>query len=188
MNFKAIPIPERMQRLPRDARGYPIPFLVFVDSEGKPHFTINDHRKAWQCRTEDRCGICGDTLFRGRWFVGGPKAALHEHGAYIDAPMHDECAHYALQVCPYLAAPRWTKELGAFSKPADGLVLVDPTQDPERPALFVAVMAIGHTITEPSGYYRPKRPYRKLEYWLQGKEITAREAASIVAEYMKEES
>src|SRR6478672_2277487 len=105
-------IPERMLHLKIDERGYAIPWGVVVDDNGTAHFAINDHVVRRRSITEDLCGLCGHKLFRGRWFVGGSKSAFHEHGAFIDPPMHSECAHYALQVCPYLAAPRYTREIG----------------------------------------------------------------------------
>ena len=98
-----VPIPERMQHLDRDGRGYVIPWTVFRDSKGKAHFTINDENRRQTVIGRDCCPICAAKLLRGRWFVGGPGSAFHERGAYIDPPMHRECVVYALKVCPYLA-------------------------------------------------------------------------------------
>ena len=41
----ATPVPKMMRTLPRDARGYPIPFIVVIDRAGKPQFTINDAQR-----------------------------------------------------------------------------------------------------------------------------------------------
>ena len=46
-----IAVPERMKHLDRDHRGYPIPYIVFRDSDNKPHFTINDDTKVCRCQT-----------------------------------------------------------------------------------------------------------------------------------------
>src|SRR5215472_13925800 len=96
-------VPSRMAHLPLDPRGYPIPANVYRDAQGRPHFTINDDRKRLEQLRRDACPICDQSLYIGRWFVGGPLSAFHPNGAYIDLPMHHECATYALQVCPYLA-------------------------------------------------------------------------------------
>lgn len=175
MNWKDVPIPDRMSHLDRDHRGYPIPWIVFRDSSGRAHFTVNNDTMTARCRDEDRCSICGTKLFRARWFVGGPGSAFHEHGAYIDPPMHYECATYALQVCPHLAAPRYTGRIDTKtldrSKLPDQAIFIDNTMDPNRPDYFVAVMAVGQTLVHASllqTYIKPKRPYRRVEFWRNG--------------------
>ena len=106
-----MPLPERMQALDKDRRGLPIPFLVVRDPDGGAHFTINDESKRQRCLKENLCAICGQPLHRGRWYVGGSLGAFHEHGRYVDPPLHRECTEYGLQVCPYLAAPKYTGRL-----------------------------------------------------------------------------
>jgi hypothetical protein len=166
-----IPVPERMAHLERDARGYPIPWIVMRDLDGRPHFTINDTLKVERALKEERCAICGGKLFRGRWFLGGPAAAFHPNGAYIDPPLHHECMTFAVQVCPYLARRNYSGRIDALTvdpaKIAGMAIFMDETQDPTRPEYFVAVMAIGQTVTE-SGYLQPKRPYRAVEVWRHG--------------------
>jgi hypothetical protein len=168
-----IAIPERMRELPLDSRGYPIPVIVYRDTDGKPHFTINDSRAVDRVIRYDLCAICGTKLWRGRWFVGGPGSAFHEHGAYLDPPLHAECCEYALQVCPYLAAPKYAKRIDAKTlNPAklNAALLVDHTQDPNRPETFVAVLARGQKMTD-NGYFRPVRPYIAVHYWRAGKRV-----------------
>jgi len=166
-----IEVPDRMKHLERDHRGYPIPYIVFRDDDGKPHFTINNEHKVLRCKHEEICAICGVKLLRGRWFLGGPMSAFHPHGAYIDPPLHHECMRFAVQTCPYLISAKYTKRIdGATLDPskATGVIsLIDPTLDPTRPKVFVAVMAVGQTYTD-DGYVVPKHPYRGLEFWRDG--------------------
>ena len=173
-DFTSVSLPKRMRGLSRDRRGYPIPFVVFRDKEGKPHFTINDHGRAERCRKERRCPICGNKLGKELWFVGGPQSAFHANGAYMDTAMHHECMTYALKVCPYLAVPKYLGRIDAGTlKPEavpKGMLLVDHTQIPERPDIFVAVMAYNQTFTA-ERYSIPERPYRGLEYWKHGKQV-----------------
>jgi hypothetical protein len=164
-------IPDRMKRLERDHRGYPIPYIVFRDDDGMPHFTINDAHKVDRCKREEICPICGEKLLRGRWFLGGPMSAFHPLGAYIDPPLHHECMRFAVQTCPYLISAKYTKRIdGKTLDPAKApshMQLIDPTMDPTRPKIFVAVMAAGQSLT-PNGYVQPKHPYRGLEFWRDG--------------------
>jgi hypothetical protein len=171
-----IPIPERMAHLPRDRRGYPIPWSVYHDATGRPHFQINDDVKRAIALARDWCPICANGLWRGRWFVGGPLSAFHPDGAYIDPPMHSECAHYALMACPYLAAPDYAKRIDARTLSKDDkstMLLVDPTMIPERPEVFVALMTTGQERIGDN--VRPRRPYSRIEYWRHGKQISEEE-------------
>jgi hypothetical protein len=133
------------------------------------------------------CAICGKKLTRGRWFVGGPLSAFHAEGCYIDTPLHGDCARYALQVCPYLAAPKYSGRLDDAKIDAaelpDTLVMIDPTVLPERPDVFVAVMATGQTIKRNNGqiYVRPRRPYKNVEYWRFGQQLPFEEGEVIKA-------
>jgi hypothetical protein len=179
-------MPERIARLPRDRRGLPIPFLVLTDrGTGKPNFTINDAAKQARCLAEDRCPICGEGLTRGRWFVGGPGSAFHPNGAYLDPPMHFECAHFALRVCPFLAAPVYSgriddKGFDWSAHPGEAM-LVDPTVIAERPSLFVAIMAVGQKQVGPahSPYLKPRRPYSRVEFWRFGRQLDEAEGVAL---------
>jgi hypothetical protein len=102
-----IEMPKRIANLPRDARGYPIPWNVFISQAGEPQFTVNDSLKHAWARQRNLCPICGEANDEIRWFVGGPKSAFLVNGWYMDLPGHEECEEYALKVCPYLATPSY---------------------------------------------------------------------------------
>ncbi len=184
-----VAVPPAMQALPRDARGFPIPAIVLRDAAGRPHFTINDNRKVVQALEEDRCTICWNRLTRGRWFLGGPLSALHPQGAYNDPPTHRECAHYALQVCPYLAAPHYAKRVADGRRVAQaGLGIgINPSSDTERPALFVLVMAVGQSVRWSAlPTIRPRRPYRAVEYWQSGAPLADEVGRTLAARVLAE--
>ena len=179
MNVRSIPVPDRMRHLPTDRRGYPIFFGALVGDDGVPFFTINDERKRARMISEDLCSICGKPLFRGRWFCGGPGSAFHDAGCYIDMPMHDECVHYALAVCPYLASPRYVREVAVRQAEraraeTQQIITLDPTMIPDRPLVFVALMTTGQKLLDGNmlqTYVKPARPYRKVEYWQHGRRL-----------------
>lgn len=179
-NWQAVPLPPAMAKLKRDHRGYPVPSIVLWDTDGKPHFTINDEQKRQHHLNKDLCSICGNKLLKARWSVGGPGSALHEYGAYIDPPMHYGCMEYALKVCPYLAVPKYFKSREMLDKDAlkakvPGLtVLADPTMLDAKPEVFVAVMHVGQAYVmegQFKRYVRPSRPFRRMEYWSGGKKL-----------------
>lgn len=192
-NWRDVPVPPRMAALPRDARGFPIPHIVFRDTDGRPHFTVNHEPLRQEAITRGLCSICGQPLFRGRWFVGGPLSAFDEHGAYLDPPMHEECVAYALQVCPYLASRKYNSRIDGMTLDPDKageatMIGLDSTMIPERPDLFVAVMAIGQRLIRPSEvqlYIKPRRPYRRVEYWRAGQRLPREEGEAEVRAIMK---
>jgi hypothetical protein len=168
-----------MLRLKRDARGYPIPWIVLEDGDGH-HFTVNDINRVFLCIKRDLCGICAHRLYKGRWFVGGPLAAFDERGAYLDPPLHHECATYALRVCPYLALPSYRGRIeGRTVKEAQLLVAYRAID--RRPPLFISAMAIAQTVRD-GPVFVPKRPFKSVEFWRDGSQLDPKEGERIVNE------
>src|SRR5215831_14797309 len=62
-------LPARMQRLPLDQRGFPIPWFVFRDEHGVADFRIMDRGKFHKAIAEHRCWVCSDVLGHHRVFV-----------------------------------------------------------------------------------------------------------------------
>jgi len=192
MKPKDFPIPEQMQHLKLDSRGFPIPFVVLVDKTGKPHFTVNAIEMQMRCLQENLCHVCGKGLYGPAWFAGGPLSAFHPHGTYIDGAMHGDCMHYAMQVCPYLAAPNYRNRIDdktlklAGNETFKGAVIRDNTMIPDRPVLFVTVLALGESLTQSDGaiYHTPNKPYLAVEYWQGGKRLTQEAGDALVQEVL----
>jgi hypothetical protein len=181
-NWKKVAIPDRMQSLEQDSRGYPVPVIILRDDNKRPHFQINDILKVEWCIKERRCSICGSELKADIWFSGGPLSALHPQGAYIDAPTHHECGQYAMQVCPYLSAPSYSKRLDLTtlnSAKFSGKAFVDPTVMDDRPPFFVLARAQDYTLKLYPGGRRvllPFRPFITIECWDRGEQVSLDEA------------
>lgn len=194
----AVPIPARMSHLPLDRRGYPIPWIVMRDRHGVAHFTINDHAKVRQCAKFGLCGICGKALgthvpknpLKGAYFVGGPACFYSTRGAFLDPPMHRECAEYALRVCPYIANPSYGKSIGVGALTGDatpaGIAVIEHDASPglgSKPPLFILGLARrwtymehapGQLLFKPTN---PKRDWVHLSAWRDGEmlDINSRE-------------
>ncbi|MCS4088622.1 hypothetical protein [Rhizobium sp. BK176] len=193
-NLQHVAIPERMRSLPVDPRGYPVPVVVTRDRNGKPNFAANDESIRQTLFREDRCGICGGKLLRGRWSVGGPGSALHPDGAFLDPPMHYECARYAVQVCPYLAMPSYSKSVSKIAPmsygPSKVGISYNPTVFSNRPDLFLLVMYVGQKLSYDGQAVRslkPKRPFRTIEYWREGVWIADAEGRVAAERYLQEQ-
>lgn len=184
LNWRSVPVPKRMRGLQRDRRGYPTPFIILRDTDGKPMFAINDSLRVNRCIRERRCAICGNRMDGPMWFAGGPLSAFHENGGYLDTPAHHECMQYALTVCPYLAARNYDGSVGVSATTADkipcDIALVEQTTIPGRPKLFVSVCSKTMT-SHPSRVHPdslvvvPDKPYLAMEFWCQGQQLDAEE-------------
>lgn len=188
-----VPVPERMEHLPLDHRGYPVPFNVAHDKDGKPLFAVNNPEKEMKCLTELRCPICGGDLHDedpnvGMWFVGGPLSALVPGGSYLALPGHEECTRYAMKVCPYMAAPRYGAPIGMHQLP-EGMKGYDPSTPglAQRPAVHVRVHAFSYSVSGRQGpvgnlefILTPIKPFIDMDFWRHGEKISKREAQTLI--------
>lgn len=182
-NWKDVPVPKNIQdHCETDKRGMPVPFVVLKDDSGVHHFKINDTEKSLKCFHDNLCTICGQRLpITDRWLVGGIASAFDKDGAYIDLPVHKECGHYTLQVCPYLANSNYASKKVDTKKLEQKIngthILVDPTIDLDRLPLFAFIRPLqimGFKSKLDSGDIRIKAfgPYPEVEFWDDGHQIT----------------
>lgn len=186
MRSKDLPVPQSLQHLKKDSRGYPIFATVTVMRDGTPDFRVVDQAKAYDFGRRKVCGLSGLKLDRkkGAVFVGGPLSAFAS-GKYVDPPMLQSAAFYALQVCPYLSAPRWAdrefREKGGGM--AGGVISHDDRSSASRPPVFVAVKAkrwkvTGDGRTEPVTF-QPEWPYLEVSFWSHGGQLSYEDARAM---------
>jgi hypothetical protein len=165
-------------------KGLVIPYIVMV-KEDKPFFKLNDSTIVQKCIKEKLCSVCGGKLENDKWLIGGPASAFHKQGAYVDIPVHKECAIYSLTTCPYMAYTQYTAKEGVsekLKKEFPDVLLYNPTIDSTRLQYFVLVKIIDYVIT-PNQFIRPIRPYLEIEYWKDGKQINNEEVVVINIEH-----
>jgi hypothetical protein len=97
------PLPSKMQRLPIDERGYPIPWFV-AEIDGKRDFRIADSGKRVRATKNRLCWICGEQLGTNLAFVIGPMCAINRNTS--EPPCHRDCATFAVMACPFLILPK----------------------------------------------------------------------------------
>jgi len=121
-------IPDRIKLLPRDARGFPIPWFVHRDADGVADFRIIGPGKVEVALLKNVCWICGTPLARNKAFVIGPMCSINRVSA--EPPCHRSCAMFAAQVCPFLSKPRMRRNTKDFpteaEPPAGKMVLHNP--------------------------------------------------------------
>lgn len=96
-------IPSRVNRLPKDRRGFPVPWFVFWEN-GEPLFPVMDHGKLGQAIRHRKCWICGEQLGKFFAFVIGPMCAVNRINS--EPPSHVDCALFAARNCPFLVNPK----------------------------------------------------------------------------------
>ncbi len=162
---RTTPLPPMMRGMKRDERGYPIPFFASISKTGVADFRVMSvaHRAA--AIEQSLCGICGKWLAGEKCILGGP--GILEYRTSFDIPMHEECARYALIVCPFLAMPSFgykdfvEGENGVYS----AIPGSSPPPKPERMGLFFS--RVYRMIRNPQTHvlYFEFAPWSRIE-WL----------------------
>lgn len=96
-------IPERLAARPV-WRGFPIPYVTHVNSLGVPDFKVHDEKRKLKVALELLCQLCGSPLGDDINFLAFQQMVWR--GRTGEPPLHDECARFALETCPFLAGGR----------------------------------------------------------------------------------
>jgi hypothetical protein len=136
-------MPRRLRQRPR-FKGMPIPYTTFVGKDGSPDFKVNDTQALLRCYQQRLCALCGQKLPEQIVFVGGPISVANR--CFIDAAMHEDCALYAVGVCPYLANPHGDYSEAVPKHSADADVHISYYPMTGRPAKMAVYYCKGYEI------------------------------------------
>src|SRR4051794_18590296 len=129
--FRTDIMPPSVARLPRDERGFPIPWFVSWQ-DGEHDFRVMDTDKLHRIVRGDRsCWVCGGQLRSKSAYVIGPMCAVNRISS--EPTSHVECAEYAAQACPFLANPKRVRkdaEHTPFDQPIKGMAGVGILRNP----------------------------------------------------------
>jgi hypothetical protein len=99
--------PARCSHLRVDPRGYPVIAVIPQDSSGEDFGSLSEQRKLILA-SYDLCAVCA-LPFRDelRWQVTFDDDLQHmgETPRFNEAPVHEVCALYSAQVCPFVSSP-----------------------------------------------------------------------------------
>ncbi|MGO7044343.1 hypothetical protein ACCT07_02725 [Rhizobium johnstonii] len=138
-------MPDRIRSLPRNAKGFPIPYFA-EEVNGERDFRIVSAVKMAHAVRNDLCWVCGSRLGIYKAFVIGPMCGINR--TISDPPSHKDCAVFSAKNCPFLSSPlakRREAGLPDGGNEAAGFMLK------RNPG------AIGVWVTKS---YRPFRPHR----------------------------
>jgi hypothetical protein len=114
------PLTPRLQKLPLDERGYPIPFFVSYVN-GAPEFRLADPLKVVRCIKERLCWTCGQPLGHYVCFAIGPMCVVNRISG--EPPSHQDCVLWSVKGCPFLSKPKMVRR-------EDGLILDNKDNTP----------------------------------------------------------
>lgn len=96
-------MPENVAKLPKDHRGFPVPwFVAWIN--GVADFRVIEAGKIAEAHNKRLCWICGKPRWKNLAFVIGPMCAINR--TISEPPSHRNCAEYAIKACPFLTRPR----------------------------------------------------------------------------------
>jgi hypothetical protein len=169
--MKDIPIPTRMQALKRDSKGRVVPFFVHEPESGDPDFRITEPMKIITCYTEGLCWVCGNKMGVYKCFVSGPMCCINKVSS--EPPSHYECAHYSVQVCPFLTTPKMVRRetgLPNIGEPS-GIPIY---RNPGVAAIWVT-RSYHHFEDGRGGFLFRMGPAERVEWYAEGRKATRQE-------------
>lgn len=170
-------LPGRMQGLPVDHRGFPVPwFVAWVD--GKPVFPAMDSDKLRQAIQFGKCWVCGQPLGRFKYWVIGPMCVINRVSS--EPPSHQECALFSVKNCPFLSNPRMGRvprdKYGG--KAAAGIML---DRNPGATAMIETQGPISYHSDGRGGVLFEVKPIASVSWWACGRPATAEEVRHSIA-------
>ena len=168
-----VPMPDRIAKLPRDHRGYPVPFFVQWQ-DGLPIFPLFDPVKWMRCVGHKVCWLCGEPLGRNYAFPLGPMCTINRVSS--EPPSHLDCVVYGLRVCPFLINPR----MGRVPLAKLGRHVQEPAgeMDPGNPGVMAIWMTRSYSLLDtPTGPLIEVGDPFAVTWFSRGRAATAQEAA-----------
>lgn len=165
------PMPDSIAALPRDERGYPVPWFVqWID--GKPEFRVANGVKWTKAVAQNLCWVCGQPIGQQRHvFVIGPMCAVNRTTG--EPPCHGECAEFSAKACPFLAHPKAQRR--EANKPIGGEIAGIGIM--RNPGVSLLWYCCGYKIFDDGRggkLFRLPSP-TKVRFWCEGRKATREE-------------
>lgn len=113
--------------------GYPVPFVQkWID--GKPDFRVIDPDRSDECVKDKLCAICGRRLGEYCYFIGGEQCK--QNHLFADAPMHEQCAEFAAETCPFVSGKKHEYSKRAVDETVMTIVEMVGLVRPEKMFIF----------------------------------------------------
>jgi hypothetical protein len=147
-------LPEAVRALPRDPRGYPVPWFVATLPDGTRDLRVADGKKRITGWKRGLCWVCGGKLGKEMCFIGGPYSVINR--VFADWAMHKDCGVAAVRICPFINGTMKRRRQNDMPDGAEALEGARP-EAPEYAGLYVTVGEVrlgpqGHFLAPPPRY------------------------------------
>ncbi len=174
-DLKAVPIPPRMQSLPIDKHGRPIPWFVETLPDGSRDFRVASAARRVQALRFGNCWVCGSKVGRYAAFPIGPMCAVNRVTA--EPPCHRECAIYSARACPFLATPAMVRRTTGLP---DKIGVPGKMIARNPGAVLVWVTTRWHTFRAPGGALISLGDPTETLWFAEGRQATAEQARAAI--------
>jgi hypothetical protein len=186
MSVKLPPPPIRIARLPKDERGYPVPWFVawFLDGRevgprvpgAKSDFRILGSGKRELAVKKRLCWVCGEPLGVHQVFAIGPMCAVNR--TTMEPPGHRACMEYSATACPFLTVPARRRNEAGLDEIEHSVSGVMIKRNPGAIALWESTY---RPFKVDNGWLiRIGEPHR-VDWWTQGRLATRAEIEESIA-------
>jgi hypothetical protein len=172
--------PIRIARLPKDERGYPVPWFVAWFEDGrevnrhvvgaKPDFRVLGSGNRELAVKKRLCWVCGEPLGVHQVFAIGPMCAVNR--TTMEPPGHRACMEYSATACPFLTVPaRRRNEAGleAIEHHVAGFMI---KRNPGAIALWESAF---RPFNAGNGWLIHLSEPTRVDWWTQGRQATRAE-------------
>jgi hypothetical protein len=166
-------MPSRIASLPRDHRGFPVPWFVHW-SDGVPDFRVVGPGKLFTA-FHGRCWVCGDRLGVHRVYVIGPMCAVNR--VTSEPASHRECAEFAAKACPFLTKPRMRRNEKDLPE-ARSVAGIHLDRNPGAVCLYETPHA--KPFRAGDGYLFQLGKPTRVDWWAEGRAATREEIAASI--------
>lgn len=165
------PMPPRIAKLPRNDRGYPVPFFVaWID--GKPDFRLVRPETLRDAVSRRLCWICGEALATNGTFALGPMCCVNRVNS--EPPSHRECAEFAVRSCPFMLHPKMERREDERTRSANGTAGIMIPRNPGVMALWTTAEWRRFPDDKGRSLFRVGDP-RHVSWWREGRPATRTE-------------
>jgi hypothetical protein len=173
--------PQRIQRLPKDDRGYPVPAFVewLIDGKkaprgylgAKPDFRYADGEFRARAFRTGLCWVCGEKLGVHKVYAIGPMCVINRTTS--EPACHRDCAEFSVKACPFLLRPRQKRNAKGLEEDATapGTMI---TRNPGCLCLYETNEASAFSDSQGGWLIRLGKPDR-VDWWAEGRQATRAE-------------
>ena len=180
MSIKLPSPPIRIARLPKDDRGYPVPWFVawFKDGEecprrtpgARPDFRILGAGTREIAVKKRLCWVCGEPLGVYQVFAIGPMCAVNR--TTMEPPSHRACVEYSATACPFLTVPARRRNEAGLEEIEHKVAGIMIARNPGVTALWESAF---RAFKVDNGWLIHLSEPTRVDWWTQGRQATRAE-------------